>query len=119
MTNHTHMSELNDGKGADVETGIMPLVKFLNKMGVETCSSSEGCDTPKVECPAFVTMRGDYKVLVDVLFRQIQPMVVGMEGVFIQVMWLDMGYVGVLHIPRKYLEDVTKRVGCWLEMLHK
>lgn len=119
MSNHTHMSELNHGEGADVETGIVPLVKFLTKMGVETCSSSEGCDTPKVECPAFVTMKGDYKGLVSVLFDQIQPMVTHMEGVMLQVVWLDMGFVGTMLIPRKYLDDVTKRVGCWLEMLHK
>jgi hypothetical protein len=119
MSNHTHMAELNGGKGADVETGIMPLVKFLNKMGVETVSSGEGCITPKVECPAFVTMRGEYPVLVDVLFRQIQPMVAHIQDAYLQVLWMNGFWAGTLQIPVGNLEDVTKRVGCWLEMLHK
>ena len=119
MSNITHMAELNDGKGADVDTGIMPLVKFLDRMGVETTASSENIDN----AIAFVTMRppagSGYAPLVDVLFRQIQPMIFHLEDVHIEVMFSNGFWVGVLRFPVSHLEEVTKRVGCWLEMLHK
>lgn len=120
MSEHiTHMSELNDGAGADIETGIMPLVKFLNKMGVETTASSENVDG----AIAFVTVRpraGEgFEPLVNVLFRQIQPMVFHLEDVHVEVMFSNGYWVGVLRLPIRHLDEVTKRVGCWLEMLHK
>lgn len=115
----THMSELNGGQGADIDTGMVPLVKFLNKMGVETVASSENIDG----VIAFVTMRpptgSGYAPLVDVLFRQIQPMVYHLEDVHVEVMFSNGFWCGVLRFPISNLEEITKRVGCWLEMLHK
>lgn len=110
------MSELNDGDGADVDINLVPLVKFLNKMGVKTVSSRPGAEFS----PAVVRMVSDnFENLVDVLFRQIQPMITQIPGSSIEVIFSDNVWVGRLHVPLKNLDDLTKRVGCWLEMLHK
>jgi hypothetical protein len=110
------MSELNDGQGADVDTHLMPLIKFLNKMGVKTVSSRPGSEFS----PAVVRMVGDdYLNLVDVLFRQIQPMLTMIEGASVEINFSDEVWVGRLHVPVSRLDDLTSRVGCWLEMLHK
>ena len=44
MSEHktTRMSELNHGAGADIDHELVPLVKFLNRLGVETISSCQG-----------------------------------------------------------------------------
>jgi hypothetical protein len=112
----THMSELNDGQGADVDTHLMPLIKFLNKMGVKTVSSRPGSEFS----PAVVRMVGEsYLTLVDVLFRQVQPMLTQIEGASVEINFSDGVWVGRLHVPVSHLDDLTSRVGCWLEMLHK
>jgi hypothetical protein len=112
----TRMSELNDGQGADVDTHLVPLVKFLNKMGVKTVSSRPGSEFS----PAVVRMVGDdYLSLVDVLFRQVQPMLTQIEGASVEINYSDGVWIGRLHVPVKHLDDLTSRVGCWLEMLHK
>src|SRR5580658_2073391 len=112
----THMSELNDGQGADVDAHLMPLVKFLNKLGVKTVSSRPGSEFS----PAVVRMVSDhYENLVETLFHQIQPMLSQMEGASVEINFSDGVWIGRLHVPLKYLDDLTHRVGCWLEMLHK
>jgi hypothetical protein len=109
------MSELNDGKGADVSTDLMPLIKFLNKMGVTTVSSREGGEFAPIQ----VRMVGTPENLVDVLFRQIQPMIVHMEQSHVQITYVDGAWVGTVSVKLSDLHDLTQRVGCWLEMLHK
>src|SRR5271157_609900 len=114
--NTTHMSELNDGQGADVDIHLVPLVKFLNKMGVKTVSSRPGTEFS----PAVVRMVSDhYENLVETLFHQIQPMLTLIEGASIEIIYSDNVWVGRLHVPLSHLDDLTSRVGCWLELLHK
>lgn len=111
----THMHELNEGRGADVDTAIMPLIKFMNKLGVKTVSSRPGDDLQHAQ----VRVVGTYLDLVDVLFRQVQPMIVNMDQAHVQITWVDGVWVGTLGVARKHLDELTSRVGCWLEMLHK
>jgi hypothetical protein len=112
--NTTRMWELNEGAGAEVDTTLMPLIKFLNKMGVTTVSSRKGSDIAHAQ----VRMVGDYETLVSVLFRQIQPMIAHMEQSYVQITFQDT-WVGTVGVKLKDLDDLTHRVGCWLEMLHK
>ena len=116
----TFMHELNGGKGASIDTPMVPLVKFLNRMGVETVRSSAGYVTPKVDGPANVVLRSDsHKALVEVLFDQIQPMVAHLPSVFMEIMYRDGNWIGQLVFSPKDIDEISRRVGCWLEMLHK
>src|SRR5271167_4893654 len=97
----THMSELNEGQGADVDTHLMPLVKFLNKLGVKTVSSRPGSEFS----PAVVRMVSDNcDNLVDVLFRQIQPMLTQIEGSSVEINFSDGVWVGRLHVPFSHVD---------------
>lgn len=44
MSEHktTRMSELNDGEGADIDNQLVPMVKFLNRLGVKTITCCQG-----------------------------------------------------------------------------
>jgi len=113
--NTTRMWELNEGRGAEVDTAIMPLIKFINKMGVTTVSSRKGSDIAHAQ----VRVVGDHETLVSVLFKQIQPMLAHMEQAYVQITFQDGAWTGVVGVKEKDLDDLTHRVGCWLEMLHK
>ena len=109
----TFMSELNDGTGATVATELVPLIKFLNRMNVKTVSSHVGDDG------CFVTLGADtYHPLVEALFHQIQPMTTHLPDVQIEVFFSG-GWIGIIRFTKAELDDISRRVGCWLEMLHK
>lgn len=110
-----HMSELNNGAGADVEIGVAPLVKFINKLGFETVSSGNDISM------AFVQFRGkSHEEVNDFLYVQVLPMVAHLAGqVTLTSAWVEGRYDGAILINPLVLEEVTKRFGCWTEMLHK
>ena len=109
----TFMHELNDGAGAAVATELVPLIKFLNRMGVKTVSSHIGEDG------CFVTVMADtYQPLVETLFHQIQPMIAHLPSVQVEVFFSG-GWIGIIRFTASQLDDISRRVGCWLEMLHK
>jgi hypothetical protein len=114
--NTTRMWELNEGMGAEVDTSIMPLIKFLNKMGVTTVSSRKGDEVGHAQVRM---VSPTHEALVDVLFRQIHPMIAHMEQSYVQITFQDGAWTGTVGVKKKDLDDLTHRVGCWLEMLHK
>lgn len=116
--NHTRMSELNHGEGAVIDTAIVPLVKFINKLGFETVHSSAGEGNFPFAYVKFVGTK--YKEMAEFLFDQISPMVAHLGAdVTLSVTCVGGRYEGAILMNTNVLEEVTKRFGCWVEMLHK
>lgn len=118
LEHKTRMSELNHGEGAVVDTSIVPLVKFVTKLGFETVLSSAGEGNFPV---AYVKFTGsDYKAMAEFLFGQISPMVAHLgTDVTLALNCVGGHYEGAILMGTNVLEEVTKRFGCWVEMLHK
>jgi hypothetical protein len=112
--NRTFMHELNDGEGAAVDTRLVPLLKFLNRLSVVTTSSSfDGSFYT-------ITVTGDYQHMSELLFNHLRAMSEHIKDVRLEIMWYSgRELVGLIAIPAASLDDFSKRVGGWLEMLHK
>lgn len=109
----TFMHELNAGHGATVDTRLVPLVKFLNRLMVTTVSS--GIDATY----ANITFTGDYKDMAELLFNHLRSMTYD-EPTAELILVLNGGILtGAIHIPLAALDKVSSRVGGWLEMMHK
>jgi hypothetical protein len=126
----TFMSELNGGTGADVDVEVMPLVKFVNKLGFKTVSSgTEEIGSNGFAHVAFVKADSSgYSEVADFLFGQLRPMIEHLgHDVRLEVSYVPVeqpcgcpqGYTGWILVDPAYLDEVTKRVGCWMELLLK
>jgi len=113
--NHTFMHELNEGHGATVDARLVPIVKFLNRLSVKTVRSHLDSEFASIEFTGT-----DYKSMSELLFNHIGSMTGHLDYVEL-VLGYDnmMGYVGSIEIRAEALDDVSARVGVWLEMLHK
>lgn len=113
--NTTFMHELNGGAGATVDARMVPLVKFLNRLQVQTLSSGFHGRY------ATVTFTGSYKDIGELLFNHFRSMAEHMDGVQFELVWTneDVMPIGSIHMPIEYLEEFSKRVGGWMEEMRK
>ena len=111
----TFMHELNEGKGATVNTRMVPIVKFLNRLGAKTVSSHlDG------EYASVVFIGTDYKALSELLFNHIKAMTAHLDFVSLVLNYDTMqGFVGEIEVRAEAFDDLSSRVGVWVEMLHK
>ena len=106
----TFMHQLNDGVGATVNARLVPLLKFLNKLGVRTLSSYLDPEF------AQVAFTGTYKEISELLFEHIKPMTDHLPWVHLELSYESLtGYVGVIEVRFEDLDDVSNRVGCWMD----
>jgi hypothetical protein len=114
MVNHTFMHELNDGTGAVIDTRLVPLVKFLNRLNVTTVSSHVDEEMWNI------MFTGDPMVMSELLFKHLAAMTQHHDGVHLELSFdSGIGYSGVVEMRTEFLDDFSSRVGVWLEMLHK
>jgi hypothetical protein len=125
----TCFRKLNGGKGADIDIQVAPLVKFLNGLGAETVSSCQGDPGPitgdstggRYGHVAFV-IPGDegYSQLCELVFKHLTPMYAHLyDDVILEVHSDDKHFEGWLRFRNEAIDEITKRLGCWVEMLHK
>ena len=111
------MHELNEGHGATVDTRLVPLIKFLNRLNVTTVSSRID------EEFAVITITGtDPGLMAELLFKHLKSMTetYSGDGVFFSLEYSPMmGFIGVIEVRTEYFDDFSNRVGVWVEMLHK
>jgi hypothetical protein len=115
MEDTTFMRELNDGEGARIDTRLMPLVKFLNRLSVTTVSSRRDDEMWNI------VFTGDPLVMSELLFKHLAPMTSHHDdGVHLELSFdSGLGFSGIVEMRTEYLDDFSSRVGVWLEMLHK
>ena len=110
----TFMHELNEGEGAVVYSCLVPLVKFLNRLHVKTISSRIGI------ADAAVTFTGEYQSMSELLFKHLKSMTDHLEGVQLEMLSVSGSeLIGMVRIPNGCLDEVTRRVGCWMEQMRK
>lgn len=115
MVDSTFMHELNEGHGATVDHRMVPLVKFLNRLGVTTVSSHLDSEFASIEFTGT-----DYKAMSELMFEHIKSMTTHLDYVGMELSYDTlMGFVGGIEVRASALDDLSTRVGCWLEMLHK
>jgi hypothetical protein len=130
MANHatTFMSELNAGEGAPVDNQLVPMVKFLTKMGFTTLSSCQGDPGPIAEDGGrygHVSYRdadgSTYVRLTHYTFELFRQMFAHMyDDVMLSVYRSeDIGFYANIIFRNEAIEEVTKRLGVWCEMNHK
>lgn len=111
----TFMHELNDGDGATVDHRLVPLIKFLNRLGVTTVRSIYNSESTSVK---FIGT--DYRVMSDLLFNHLNALTSHLDGVHLEIFHNKLtGYTGTIEMRTGDLDEVSKRVGCWLEMMPK
>jgi hypothetical protein len=111
----TFMRELNDGVGATVDARMVPIIKFLNRLGVRTVSSRFDGEFAEV-----VFTGGDFRTMTDLLFNHLKAMTDHLEGVHLELNFDSLiGYTGLIDFRAEHLDDVSSRVGVWLELIHK
>jgi len=142
----TFMSELNDGRGADVDSQLVPMVKFLNRLDLKTISSCQGNPGSILDeggfygHVAFVHKDdpNDYHPLARVLFEEIRPLVahlydsVRLEMALseevcetkvlppgIETIDSHPSFIGWIYFRNECIDDITKHLGCFCEMLRK
>jgi len=113
MTDSTFMHELNDGAGATVDARLVPLIKFLNRLNVTT--ESTYIDAHMVT----VTFFGEYPTMADLLFKHFKEMFGHIDGVRLEMSWRSKRFLGSVWVPLSSLDEVSSRIGIWLEMLRK
>jgi hypothetical protein len=109
----TFMHELNEGHGATVDTRLVPLIKFLNRLMVTTTGSSITGNF------ATITFTGDYKFMSELLFNHLRSMTYDVPDAQLDMILTRGSLIGAVRIPPSALDKVSSRVGGWLEMLHK
>lgn len=134
----TCFRKLNNGKGADVDVEVAAIVNFITDLAMEPISSCQG-DPGPIETEgglyghvAFVP-KGDpenYAVLVSLMFEHLRPMFAHMyddvrleitlsEGLVDDDFSEKPAFIGWIRFRNECIPEITKRLGCWLEMLHK
>jgi hypothetical protein len=117
MVNRTFMHELNEGHGAIVDSRMVPIVKFLNRLNVTTVRSRIDSEF------ASVTFTGkDPAQMADLIFNHLKAMTDSFEWVHLELSYEGgntMGYTGVVEVRAEDFDNFSNRVGVWLEMLHK
>lgn len=111
----TFMHELNEGHGATVDTRLVPIIKFLNRLNVTTVSS-------RIEDFVTITFTGkDPFLMSELIFKHLRAMTENYTGVHLELSYSsDIGdTMGIVELPTEFLDDFSTRVGIWLEMLHK
>jgi len=122
----TRFRKLNGGEGADVDVQVAPIVASLNNLGAETISSCQGdpgpiADGGRYGHVAFV-IPGDegWFQLCELVFKHLTPMYAHMyDDVILEVHSDDKHFEGWLRFRNEAIDEITKRLGCWVEMLHK
>jgi hypothetical protein len=133
----TFFSKLNDGLGADVDVQVAPIVNYLTYLHVVPVSSCQG-DPGPIETEggfyghvAFTPENPeDYGKLCELMFEHLRPMFAHMyddvrleitlsEGLVNRDFSAHPAFIGWLRFRNECIDEITKRLGCWVEMLHK
>jgi len=135
MHQTTCFRKLNGGKGADVDVEVAPIVNFITDLAMEPISSCQG--DPGTEGVLYghvaFTVKGDpenYGVLTSLMFEHLRPMFAHMyddvrleitlsEGLVDDDFGDRPAFIGWIRFRNECIPEITKRLGCWLEMLHK
>jgi hypothetical protein len=122
----TFMHELNNGQGADIDIEVMPVVKYINKLGMTTISSCQGWPGLLAEGGHrghvyFTDGSGSYENLANFAFNILRPMFAHLWddvclGIFLSE---DIGFYVDLSFRNEAIPEITKRLGCYCEILHK
>lgn len=113
MPDTTFMRELNGGKGAAVDARVVPLVKFLNRLGVTTVSSGFGQEG------FHVAFAGDYRGMAELLFGHVRAMTRHIEGFSLEMLASGESLIGVIRGPEGSLDEASRRIGGWMEIMGK
>jgi len=150
MSEHktTRMSELNGGLGADIDNQLVPMVKFLNRLGVRTISCCQGDpgelgDRDPVTGEwrggrygyvAFIGVKdpNDFNEVAVITFELLRSMVAHLyDDVTLSILLSEEFYGGPnttasrpafegwMYFRNEAIEAVTKRLGIYCEMNHK
>jgi hypothetical protein len=115
--NHTFMHELNAGRGATVDSPMVPIVKFLNRLNVTTVNSHMDGEF------ASVTFTGkDPLQMADLIFNHLKAMTETFPWVHLELFFEGgntMGYTGVIEVRAEDLSEFSTRVGCWVDLRGK
>lgn len=122
------MCELNDGQGADIDQALVPMVKFLNRMGCSTFSCCQGE-------PGVIGEGGQrghvyfnipnrtpqYQPVADFTFNFLWPFVEHLwDDVMVSIhLSGDWHFWGEMSFRNEAIEEITKHFGNWCEMNHK
>ncbi len=148
MSEHktTRMSELNDGQGADIDNQLVPMVKFLNRLGVRTITCCQGDpgeigDRDPVTGEwhggryghvAFIGVKdtNDFNEVAAITFGLLRSMVAHLyNSVSLSIVLSEElcslgkpsrpAFEGWMYFRNECIEEVTKRLGIYCEMNHK
>lgn len=127
----THFADLNDGRGADIDVGVAAIVNYLNDLGVQTTSSCQGdpgelgiqYDPGRRGHVAFI-IPGDvgYEKLAEIMFMHLRPMFAHLhDSVRLELVLCEEAnhFKGWFRFRNEHIGEITKRLGCYVEMLHK
>ncbi len=126
----THFEKLNGGEGADIDFEIAPVVKFLNQLGAQTLSSCQGDPGVitgdrtggKYGHVVFIIPGAEtHEPVAELLFKHLRPMFAHLyDSVILEIVLVESDqYEGWIRFRNECIPEITKRLGCWLEMLHK
>ena len=114
----TFMHELNDGVGATVNARLVPIVKFLNRLSVTTISSYLDGDFASITFTSH-----DSAQMAELLFKHLHEMTAHMDGVHLELSFdsfdAKVGFSGLIEVRAEDIDDLSSRVGVWLEQLRK
>jgi len=139
----TRFAKLNHGLGADIDVEVAPIVNYLTDLGVETISSCQG-DPGLIEAEggafghaAFIipddeglSEEEDYSEMCYFVGMVIRPLVEHLYDAVRLEMHVSedlvksdfstrTALVGWMYFRNECIPEITKRLGCYVEMLHK
>lgn len=136
----TFMWQLNGEKGADIDNDIVPLVKFLNRLGVATISSCQG-DPGNIEeeggsfgHAAFIDPKdpGSYEGIVKLTFGLLREMFAHLyDSVRVEVSHTESlvgpppnfpsapAFIGWLRFRNECIPEISRRLGGYCDMAGK
>lgn len=134
----TFMSELNDGQGADIDSQLVPMVKFLNRMSCKTtqCCQGEPGILAEGGCNGYVMYvipdhEKEWEPVCRFTFDFLRPFVAHLgDDVSFRVDIFSASdddnqrevvtkYWGGMSFRNEAIEEITKRFGVYCEMNHR
>lgn len=123
------MADVNDGKGADIDIQVVPLVGFVNRFGLHTVSSCQGAPGVIGEGGRYGHVSymdsndpDDYSYITRITFKLFRELFESLyDDVRLEVYITEgphpvAGFIGAIRFRNEALTEVTKRLGNYCEM---